>query len=240
MSPMTPAELEAIKARCNAATEGPWKSAYSVSEGSWIESKRGDGIANVVFWRDEEFLRNARTDVPALVAEVERLQKIANQTLNDYREKISASYECEVAAIQAELEEEREEVERLREDHSNLSAIRDLLKAEGRYGGHRYGLPGDVQALIGEVAELKYDLNFANECLKNTDEALEAAEADLAVVYAGFEKAEDELAEAQHDAAQANFYLGEVEKANEALGAEMERLRKRDYVLCNAYMEPLK
>lgn len=76
---MTPDELAAIKARANAATEGPW---------TWASHTTADGDEWAVFdpadhalasnrdgWApDAEFIAHARSDVPALLAEVEQLK----------------------------------------------------------------------------------------------------------------------------------------------------------------------
>jgi len=58
--------LDAIKARCEAATPGPWT--VSLGDLHCIIPEDSNGI------NDWHFCANAREDVPALVAEVERLQ----------------------------------------------------------------------------------------------------------------------------------------------------------------------
>jgi hypothetical protein len=68
-------DLEAIKARCKAATAGPWE----VIGGEW------EGQARVYVGRrtrenllpkaDADFIVTAHEDVPVLVAEVERLRE---------------------------------------------------------------------------------------------------------------------------------------------------------------------
>lgn len=72
-------DLEAIKARCEAATLGPWVLARHHAEPTIISLKADVQIArqpsgNSPLLGDAEFITNARTDVPALVAEVERLR----------------------------------------------------------------------------------------------------------------------------------------------------------------------
>jgi hypothetical protein len=66
-------DLEAIRRRCEAATPGPW----SVEEDWTAEVRSPSGlIAKVIYPRhllDAEFIAAAREDVPALLAEVERL-----------------------------------------------------------------------------------------------------------------------------------------------------------------------
>jgi hypothetical protein len=82
---MTDAELEAIEARANAATEGPWGFTYDGSS-AWsigpVSDPQLHRIANVysrgkeVEQADPEFIAAARTDVPKLVAEVRRLRAL--------------------------------------------------------------------------------------------------------------------------------------------------------------------
>jgi hypothetical protein len=72
---MTPEELEAIKVRCAQATPGPWGTYHSLN--GWHYTKPGSGPVRTTYEQaraDVEFIAAARTDVPALVAEVERLR----------------------------------------------------------------------------------------------------------------------------------------------------------------------
>lgn len=71
--------LAEIKARADAATPGPWEYSECASE-IWSES--GDTVISGVDWggcaisaSDADFIAQARTDIPALVAEVERLNR---------------------------------------------------------------------------------------------------------------------------------------------------------------------
>ena len=68
-------DLDAIEARVNAATDGPWE-AYP--DGLvWTKVPRiGDPVSGSVLPEDAEFIAAARTDVPALVAEVRRLRAV--------------------------------------------------------------------------------------------------------------------------------------------------------------------
>lgn len=76
--PMAADELAAIKARCDAATPGPWVAAEcAINAGPatigclWdkCEEDYDNAPANA------DFCAAARTDIPRLVAEVERLQR---------------------------------------------------------------------------------------------------------------------------------------------------------------------
>lgn len=62
-------ELEAMRERAEAATEGPWTA--DGLEGN-LDSPRGR-VAEATWWRevDAQFIAHARTDVPRLVAALE-------------------------------------------------------------------------------------------------------------------------------------------------------------------------
>jgi len=72
---MTDAELDAIEARCRAATEGPW----AWDDHGWIfptAAFTSCVIAdNAAAPEDMTFIAHARTDVPALLAEVKSLRE---------------------------------------------------------------------------------------------------------------------------------------------------------------------
>jgi hypothetical protein len=68
-------DLNAIRKRAEVATEGPWQCA-NTTDGPWILDD-GDMIITGTCERDAdgEFIAHARQDVPALIAEVERLKE---------------------------------------------------------------------------------------------------------------------------------------------------------------------
>jgi hypothetical protein len=81
-----PLDLEAIKARAEAATPGPWNGTWHATAESSIEGSDGHTVAYVNSEcadhpgrrdADGHFIAAARSDVPALVAEVERLTQFA-------------------------------------------------------------------------------------------------------------------------------------------------------------------
>jgi hypothetical protein len=84
---MTSEELEAIRARCDAATSGPWKSFVEgrdhTSGDSFIMTPtggtRGNGGIELLgaTVADQDFIANARQDIPRLLDEIERLRKSA-------------------------------------------------------------------------------------------------------------------------------------------------------------------
>lgn len=87
-------DLAAIEARAGAATPGPWSAAdeHGLMEGAtpaWCVSRdmtTGKWMSDICYVEsgvtfeepDAEFIAAARADVPALVAEVERLREIVN------------------------------------------------------------------------------------------------------------------------------------------------------------------
>jgi hypothetical protein len=88
-------DLQAIRKRAEAATEGPWQAhKYSVSsEHTKSENYAGeiddicslnDGeyIENYNAEADAEFIAHARQDVPALIAEVERLREALEEIVS--------------------------------------------------------------------------------------------------------------------------------------------------------------
>jgi hypothetical protein len=78
-------DLDEVEARANAATEGPWRALTSGRRGGdhWHVTDSDQSIALIhasdgededMREPDAEFIAHARTDVPALVAEVRRLR----------------------------------------------------------------------------------------------------------------------------------------------------------------------
>lgn len=65
-------DLDAIEARANAATPGPWRVGATYDPEINVDVTNADG--NLVGPKDEDFIAAAREDVPALVAEVRRLR----------------------------------------------------------------------------------------------------------------------------------------------------------------------
>ncbi|MFD5916203.1 hypothetical protein ACFVYP_06915 [Kitasatospora sp. NPDC058201] len=83
--PDQPLDLDAIQARCNAATNGPW-TLHDALNGDgfpghlWVVENLDDGpgdhhvLINIGTRDDAEFIARARTDVPALLARVRQLE----------------------------------------------------------------------------------------------------------------------------------------------------------------------
>lgn len=71
---MTDEELNAIEARCKAATPGPWLG----DSGRDIVVRDGGDWVSVFDYKapNAEFIAHARADLPGLLAEVRRLQRL--------------------------------------------------------------------------------------------------------------------------------------------------------------------
>ena len=80
--PMPQERLDAIRARADGATSGPWgcygDGAHEVFDaGEYSDGDRGEVVAAVIDkLSDAVFIAEAREDVPALLAEVERLRAL--------------------------------------------------------------------------------------------------------------------------------------------------------------------
>lgn len=73
---MTDLDLDAIQARVEAATPGPWVHEDPGFHANRITSERGDIAYTIVEEADGQFIIHAREDVPRMVAEIRRLRKI--------------------------------------------------------------------------------------------------------------------------------------------------------------------
>lgn len=95
---MTKPDIEAIKARVDATTEGPWEAVrnrygYDVTE-TWAVEPKGPSVHNVchvtVGAEDAEFIAHARSDIPALLAYVEQLEAQIEQADSEVESDIDA------------------------------------------------------------------------------------------------------------------------------------------------------
>lgn len=80
-------DLDAITARAEAATEGPWSTSQSTRNSRLYGINEPLGYvtlhAETVTLNDAEFIAHARQDVPALVAEVHRLTALVVGQVTD-------------------------------------------------------------------------------------------------------------------------------------------------------------
>lgn len=72
---LSEAELKAMRARCQAATAGPWAAERDFAQGSYtVIAEDGDDLARGLYSRDVAFVANSRSDLPRCLDEIERLR----------------------------------------------------------------------------------------------------------------------------------------------------------------------
>ena len=86
---LSKADLAAIRARVDAATAGPFHSADSA-----VFAPLGRLLFCVARTQDARFLADARTDVPALLDEVERLREAMRAAATVLKDEGAGCYEC--------------------------------------------------------------------------------------------------------------------------------------------------
>ncbi len=136
-------DLEAIKARCEAATPGPWLEFMY-----WVEDKTRYAICGDVGSDDNRvFIALARTDIPALIAEVEHLRRGLELARDEYRareaeverlqerdtktQQLLLEADCrELRAISAAVAAEREACARIAEQQACMLAAH-AIRARG-------------------------------------------------------------------------------------------------------------
>ena len=79
---MTNEELKEIENRCNNATKGPWKSMIEgrdhTSGDSFIMTGGEDiYISNPLLDNNQDFIANAKQDIPKLIEEIRKLKKVS-------------------------------------------------------------------------------------------------------------------------------------------------------------------
>jgi hypothetical protein len=78
--PLSIGALVEIEQRCSRATPGPWKSYVEgrdhTSGDSFIMTGGEDIYLDGALVEDQDFIASARQDVPVLIAEIRRLQKL--------------------------------------------------------------------------------------------------------------------------------------------------------------------
>ena len=87
---MTPEQLEAIRKRAEKATPGPWRRAIGAGQQMrCIEALKQKVVVEYPFAVAQidavnmEFIAHVREDIPALLAEVKRLEEYAKRLLNE-------------------------------------------------------------------------------------------------------------------------------------------------------------
>jgi hypothetical protein len=94
-------DLEPIKARMEAATEGPWHKLFSTASGPSVgiykdqNQRHQQTLAYGLSDNNQDFVAHSRTDIPALVAEVEMLREALGEAVdilgNDLMDRIGGA-----------------------------------------------------------------------------------------------------------------------------------------------------
>lgn len=96
-------DLDAIERRTGAATPGPWTAEHRGFDVYETQTDHGDVVAEAgLSTNDAAFIAAARSDVPALVAEVRRLR----QQLDQSRLELSAAVESYTNMVEGMIEAE--------------------------------------------------------------------------------------------------------------------------------------
>jgi hypothetical protein len=149
---MTDIDIAAIKARADRARPGPW---FRKDEHVIADDDHARLISTVCDWddvpqqyRDAEFIAHAREDVPALIAEVERLRAAVDATAADTQRYVADH-----------LADARVEVERLSAQRQTVLDLCDRAEriaqrwaedGSGRKVGWAWTLdPDGVRAVYG-------------------------------------------------------------------------------------------
>ena len=107
--PMTREQLDAIQARLDDATSGPWgcygDGAHEVFDaGEYSDGDQGEVVAAVIDKpSDAVFIAHAREDVPALLAEVERLRALTTVDKDMVERAARTFYEYPTPGLDASL-----------------------------------------------------------------------------------------------------------------------------------------
>ncbi len=91
--------LDKIRARIDAASKGPWQGG---EDGLVWAPRLGDPVSASTEQADAEFIAHARTDIPALLAEVERLRGLLGAEQRAHQEDLSQASNV-IRALEAEL-----------------------------------------------------------------------------------------------------------------------------------------
>jgi hypothetical protein len=139
---VTKQELDAIRERCAKATPGPWelRPYYIGNREAWtdivgnIKPLKGTftPICKVIneFARDNEnkqFITNARTDIPILLAEIDRLNSYLGQVEIDHLEQ-----EVKIDSLRAELNSANNSNLCVDEEMRRITIERDALEEDMR------------------------------------------------------------------------------------------------------------
>lgn len=151
--------LQAIEAREKAATKGPWRAreeAGVLSDGDTIPSAVGPlsrAVCHGCTDEDREFIAYARTDIPALIAEVKRVQM-------DYREERELR-EYKNDCVEAGVETIRQQDDELKRHRELVKVVREMLPLSKFFSDIPSVRTYKWQALCKRIAELLKEVHDA-------------------------------------------------------------------------------
>jgi hypothetical protein len=98
---MTEQDLAAIEARANAATAGPWEATHQYYACWSLDGPEANG-PDMMPEGDATFIANARTDVPALVAELKAYRRALLDACGDLAGQAGGTAESWAAKLVAD------------------------------------------------------------------------------------------------------------------------------------------
>lgn len=160
--------LSEIKARCEAATPGPWEYTDNGFDG-YISSENGAFIVGgepcegrIENNADTNFIAHTRADLPACVAEIERLQA-ENAELKAQKKPCAGA-----RRLMDELADKDAEIERLQAENSILEQALQLSCDDASAGGY---CPHEVADYVcpnvpdcPNANENREDVEMAKQC----------------------------------------------------------------------------
>jgi len=149
---MTKTEIDEIRARCEAATPGPWAffhndyvNIYHIQGDEKVDGEERSityGLADVPWRNNAEFIAHAREDIPALLDTLEKSESKCDRAYTDgYNTgKVHATNEYWPSRDywKAHAEELKKDLERSESSHSLKNALIDDLEAERYHYKARY------------------------------------------------------------------------------------------------------
>lgn len=149
------AELDAIEARAEAATEKPWWTGMHDGFSYVVEGPEADShpVAQRLIRPDAEFIAHAREDVPALLRDLraarQQLALPVQDAVADHERAVSESWDAYAALANAALEPLRAELGReptYAEGWPLVDAARRARDADLREGEWEYGTEYEVSS----------------------------------------------------------------------------------------------
>jgi hypothetical protein len=147
--PLDDTPLAEIAARANAASKGPWKVCEDYSD---VLDGNGHQIISHFYDADGKFIAHARQDVPALLAEVERLKEALSEAADQVAE-LESNLGGSTARV-AELEAERRTTTDALDAH-RLTVLDEALDALRKWSDPNPKLQPGLNFAIGALLAVR-------------------------------------------------------------------------------------